>query len=81
MLVNDICGLRKAGCGLIKGDSNDGKVKAWENHFRELFGEVPLVDECNILQKKTVLNISRTLFTEGALAGKEADQRKQSLWG
>ena len=47
-LVNDICGLRKAGRGLIKGDTNEGKIKAWEDHFRKLLGEVPQVDECNI---------------------------------
>ena len=67
VLINDICGKRKAGCGLIKGDSNEDKVKVWENHFRNLLGEAPLVDEHTIPERETDLNISTEPFSRAEL--------------
>ena len=63
VLINDICGKCKAGCGLIKGDSNENKVKVWENHFRNLLGEVLLIDEHSIPERETDLNISTEPFS------------------
>ena len=63
VLINDICGKRKAACGLIKGGSDGDKVKTWENHFRNLLGEAPLVEEQNIPEKETDLNISTEPFS------------------
>ena len=82
-LINEITGRKAAQKGILKGTSKEDRLKKWHNHFYNLLGKEPVVEDSSVTDIPTVfpeLDICDGPFTidEYQLAKRSLTEGKSS---
>ena len=75
-IINDITGRKKGKHGILEGKSKEERVQNWFNHFKELLGEEPIVEDEGEVITTVMNNIE---FRTGEFDNEELQNARRNI--